>query len=228
LPKTCAIGDDCDDGNACTQDRCVGGLCQHECLCVGPGGSFSCCPGPAAECGPASTTWFFTCGDPVCHGHTEQDVPPCGAGETAGAPCAHAGAQCDPGSSCNELLVCGTQPERDFCPISRRRYKDDVRYLDADEVQRLHDALMRFPLATYRYAGREASRTYLGFVIEDVEPSLSVDAARDVVDLYGYTTMAVAALQAQARQIQTLEREVEALRRELHAVVRPRSTSRRR
>ena len=41
------------------------------------------------------------------------------------------------------------------------------------------------------------------------------DPARDMVDLYGYTSMAVAALQTQAREIEALEREVRALRREL-------------
>ena len=43
----------------------------------------------------------------------------------------------------------------------------------------------------------------------------SVDAPDDMVDLYGYTTMAVAALQAQARELAVLKREVAALKREL-------------
>ena len=55
----------------------------------------------------------------------------------------------------------------------------------------------------------------LGFIIEDVEPSLSVDAPDDMVDLYGYTTMTVAALQAQARELAALRREVAGLKRDL-------------
>ncbi len=83
--------------------------------------------------------------------------------------------------------------------------------------------MMRFPLATYRYRSSEAScRTHLGFVIEDVEPSPSVDASHDFVDLYGYTTMAVAALQTQARQIEILERDLGALRSELETMRRER------
>jgi len=101
-----------------------------------------------------------------------------------------------------------------MCPISRARYKEDIRYLGPEDVQRLHDELMKFPLATYRYKG-DACREHLGFIIEDVEPSLSVDAPDDVVDLYGYTTMAVAALQAQAHELDALKREVAALKREL-------------
>jgi hypothetical protein len=76
----------------------------------------------------------------------------------------------------------------------------------------------RFRLATYRYrdAG-PADRAHLGFIIEDVEPSAAVDAERDQVDLYGYASMAVAALQVQARQIESLQAELFALRRELDA-----------
>jgi hypothetical protein len=59
-------------------------------------------------------------------------------------------------------------------------------------------------------------------VIEDVAPSASVDPARDVVDLYGYTAMAVAAFQAQACEIEALRRDVDALRRELDRCRAPR------
>lgn len=37
----------------------------------------------------------------------------------------------------------------------------------------------------------------------------------DMVDLYGYTSMAVAALQLQARQIEALKKELESLRRQI-------------
>lgn len=214
LPAGPCTGDlDCDDGNPCSQDRCIGGACEHECQCVGPAGRFTCCPGPAAECDPPGPVWFYTCGDPVCGGHRDLGIRPCAADETAGASCAPAGETCDPGSFCNERLLCATSDPTHggLCPISRRRHKEDIRYLGAGEVRRLHDELMKFPLATYRYKDA-ASRTHLGFVIEDVEPSLSVDPGRDTVDLYAYTTMAVAALQAQARRIEALERELQELR----------------
>ncbi|HJQ84689.1 MAG TPA: tail fiber domain-containing protein, partial [Candidatus Binatia bacterium] len=218
-PRSCATDADCDDGNPCSRERCVTGRCESECLCVGPAGTFTCCPGPAGECG--GTRWFTTCGDPVCGGHRDQGVKPCAAGQTAGATCDEDGATCDPLSDCNELLLCTTSDPTHggLCPISRRRFKEDVHYLDAAEIRRLHDTLMRFPLASYRYRGGEP-RPHLGFVIEDVEPSPSVDAARDMVDLYGYTTMAVAALQAQSREIAALRHEVRALRRALRREAR--------
>src|SRR5439155_483716 len=120
-PSSCQTDKDCDDGNGCSADRCVDGACQHECLCVGPTGSVTCCPGPAAEC--PSPTWYYTCGDPVCGGHRDHPgVPPCSAGETPGAACSPEGATCDPGSDCNQLLVCATSDPTHGgrCPISRR------------------------------------------------------------------------------------------------------------
>jgi len=103
-----------------------------------------------------------------------------------------------------------------MCPISRRAYKENIRYLGAADLRRLHDELMKFPLATYHYKGPQVcSQTHLGFVIDDIEPSEAVDAGREMVDLYGYTSMAVAALQTQARDIEALKREVADLRRQL-------------
>jgi 2-polyprenyl-3-methyl-5-hydroxy-6-metoxy-1,4-benzoquinol methylase len=217
---SCQADADCEDGNPCSQDRCVRGACQHACLCVGPGGAATCCPGPVAEC---PTVWFPTCGDPVCGGHRpDPGVPACGPGEVAGAPCSPAGRLCDPGNFCNSRLLCASSdPTRGgLCPISRRADKEAIRYLDAEDVKRLHDEALRIRLATFRYRGSPASRTQLGFIIEDVAPSLSVDAGRDMVDLYGYTSMAVAALQAQAREIDDLRRALERLRAEVAGCAR--------
>jgi len=216
LPRAVCMDDAaCGDGNPCTEDRCVEGRCQHVCLCVGPAGRPTCCPGPAATC--PRPAWYYTCGDPVCGGHRDHPgVPPCGPGQTPGTACSPEGKTCDPGSFCNELLLCATSSPRAYgrCPRSRARFKEDIRYLGPEEVRRLHAELMKFPLATFRYKG-EACREHLGFIIEDVEPSLSVDAPDDMVDLYGYTTMTVAALQAQARELAALRREVAGLKRDL-------------
>jgi hypothetical protein len=69
-------------------------------------------------------------------------------------------------------------------------------------------------LARYRYTaqGPNAPRR-LGFLIDDQESSPAVDAERDMVDLYGYLSMAVASLQVQAREIEALKAEVAQLRR---------------
>src|SRR6266481_27278 len=162
---------------------------------------------------------FYTCGDPVCGGHTPHPgVPPCSAGEVAGAACSPEGATCDPGDACNRLLLCTTSDPTHggMCPISRRAYKENVQYLSEADVQRLHDELMSFRLATYRYKAAP-SECHLGFIIDDIEPSAAIDPGRDMVDLYGYISMAVAALQTQAREIETLKKEVAGLRRALHA-----------
>jgi hypothetical protein len=137
---------------------------------------------------------------------------------TTGTACATAGAECDPGDFCNSLLLCSaTDPKLHAggCPISARRYKEDIQYLDGAALRRYHDELMRLPLATWRYRTRPERR--LGFVLEDAPSTAPVDAERDMVDLYGYTSMAVAALKVQAEQIEALERQVSALQRELAA-----------
>src|SRR5436309_37641 len=44
--QACQTDADCDDGNGCSLDVCMGGVCEHKCLCLGPAG-FDCRPGPA-------------------------------------------------------------------------------------------------------------------------------------------------------------------------------------
>jgi hypothetical protein len=100
------------------------------------------------------------------------------------------------------------------CPVSRRVYKKDISYLtEADRVE-LAEEVLRFPLATYRYKSEASSdATHLGFIIDDVTPSPAVLPSGDRVDLYGYTTMTVAALQVQAKELADLRREVADLKR---------------
>jgi hypothetical protein len=100
------------------------------------------------------------------------------------------------------------------CPVSRRAYKKDITYLTEADRQNLTEDLYRFPLATYRYKSEsEADRQHLGFIIDDVSPSPAVMSSGDRVDLYGYTTMTVAALQVQAKELADLRREVADLKR---------------
>jgi len=213
----CATDADCDDGNSCTADRCFEGRCGYSCLCVGSTGRSSCCPGPAAECPPLA--WYYTCGDPVCRGHRDRPgVARCGPGQAPGTACTPEGKTCDPGSFCNETLVCATSdPTSTFlgCPISRARYKNDIRYLSAVDRRRVRDALLHLKLARYRYKGENRSApTHLGFIIDDAGVSPAVAPNGNMVDLYGYASMAVAAIQTQAREIADLQHQVEALRRQ--------------
>ena len=169
--------------------------------------------------------FFLTCGDPVCSGHRPDPAIPACIDQVEGASCADEGALCDPVRFCNERIVCATsdpQAGPGGCPISRRETKRDVRYLDRSQVEELHRDLLRVPLARYRYrAEGPGARERLGFVIEDVEPSPGVDSERDRVDLYGLATMAVAGLQAQAREIARLEAEIRDLRARLDALETP-------
>jgi hypothetical protein len=134
-------------------------------------------------------------------------------GQAVGGACSPEGATCDPGGDCQGNLLCTTKDPKSGvgCPISRAKYKQDIEYLSQDERQSLANDLQSIPLVRYRYKEGPA-REHLGFIIEDVEPSPSVDSQRDQVDLYGYTSMAVAALQQQHAEIEALKREVKELK----------------
>jgi hypothetical protein len=188
-----------------------------------------CVPAALAACGNADDDgggdlqWYTTCGDPVCGGHTPTPgATPC-SDEQAGAACGEAGARCEiPGDDCNADLLCTDTDPATNCPISRAAFKREIQYLDDAGRAAAASALLDLRLATYRYRGaRDDGRDHLGFVIDDLparSPAVAADGQR--VDLYGYTSMTVAALQAQAAQVQRLQAEVDALRREL-AALRP-------
>jgi len=178
------------------------------------------CHDPGKE---ADLQWVTACGPPVVRVDGEpcpDSVKRC-TSEQLGEPCSERWATCCEADSdctfdiCNAGLVCDTQPPL-TCPISRRRYKQDIEYLGPTALAQLHDALLAIKLATFRYK-REApaAAPHLGFIIEDVEPSPSADSAHDMVDLYGYLSMAVGAIQVQAKQIDALQQEVQGLRQEL-------------
>ena len=100
------------------------------------------------------------------------------------------------------------------CPISRAKYKTGIEYLSPADRAKLSEDVQSIPLVRYRYKDRP-EREHLGFIIEDVEPSPGVDSQRDQVDLYGYTSMAVAALQQQHHEIEMLKHEIQEPRSQL-------------
>lgn len=172
----------------------------------------------AKMCGPPQELdWYTTCGDPVCKGWSDKGVPPCTT-EAEGGVCVDMGATCDPGSFCNELLVCAAEDPKlqpGGCPISRAAAKTDIHYASDREMEALRQDLLSFRLATWRYRTQaETVPTRLGFLIDDVEPSPAIDARRDMVDLYGYLSMAVATIQVQQREIDGLRAAVATLRAE--------------
>ncbi len=197
--KTCPQGQSlCEQNGACYDPRCL------SCCMVGK---------PAPDAGAmGQTQWHATCGDPVCGAWRDKGVPPCPMGVKKGERCATPDDKCDPMNACNSILVCtSTDPTNGGqCPISRASYKRDIRYLGTQEVDRYRDELLRTKLATWRYK-HDPSRERLGFIIDDQEGGVAVDTGRDMVDLYGYTSLAVAAVQAQAREISALKRHVATL-----------------
>jgi hypothetical protein len=171
--------------------------------------------GGAAGTSPPVLSWYRSCGSPVCGPGTDGPTgdPLCTTAQQESGSCDTRDVACDPGIGCQVRLLCTDQDPTMLtggCPISRARYKQDIRYLTQAEQRALAGKLRALPLATYRYRGPSGERTQLGFVIEDVAPSPSV--AGDHVDLYGFTSMAVATLQQQDAELRAVRAELAALR----------------
>lgn len=167
--------------------------------------------------------WYTDCGDPACSGYSGpfDGVALC-TDETVGAACDPEGATCDPQDDCNALMVCATSDPKEQeggCPVSLRRYKKDITPLAPADRAALAADLLATPLYRYRYldqAPEVAPR--LGFLIDDDPNSPAVRPDGGHVDLYGYTSMAVATIQAQQAEIEALKAELAALRARTEAL----------
>lgn len=176
---------------------------------------------------PEDPFWYSTCGDPVCETYRGpfDGVPACQA-EAEGEACESGAldAQCDLENACNQFLICATEDPKDTefgCPISKRAAKRDIVYVDANEREQLRQQALATKLATWRYRHEGADgRPHLGFIIEDQPGSPAVRADGERVDLYGYASLALAAVQAQEAELAALRAEVAALRD--HCGVSPR------
>jgi hypothetical protein len=137
-----------------------------------------------------------------------------------GSTCGQEGQTCsysEPNDCTTPDLVCtsGTWRVQSVgCALSSRGMKRDIAYLGDDERQALAARTLATRLATYRYKGSDPSQ-HLGFIVEDDPSSPAVAATKDRVDLYAYTSMAVATLQEQARELTELRAEVAELRRDV-------------
>ncbi|MBI3185151.1 MAG: hypothetical protein HYZ28_23695 [Myxococcales bacterium] len=192
--------------------QCLGGnICGYPCTCVP-----SSADAGVADAGSA-LSWYTTCGDPVCRGWTAKAGVPLCTTEKEGNPCSVDGAQCDPQDPCNVLLQCASKDPKQggMCPISRARFKEDIELVTKAELLRYHDELMGLPLATYRYKEGLGQNRHLGFIIDGNESLICVRPERDQVDVYGYTSMAVAALKVQAAQLAELREELASLKASL-------------
>ena len=117
---------------------------------------------------------------------------------------------------CNSIgVVCqsGTWHSQHLgCPISTRHYKEGIHYLSDEERRAVAAEVLDTRLATYRYTiGDRDPR--LGFVIEDQPAqSYAVQAHKDRVDLYGYSSATLAAVQVQQQEIRELQQQVQDLK----------------
>jgi hypothetical protein len=152
----------------------------------------------------------MTCGDPICRTDgapfDDPSISNCTT-QKLGDSCSKDGELCDGVASCGAKYVCAaTDPTQrpGGCPISRARFKEQVDYLTPEQRRDYRDQLMRVPLASYRYKHAPEAGPQLGFMIDDIEPSAAVSG--DHVNMYGYLSMAVAAIQEQQREIARLER----------------------
>jgi hypothetical protein len=157
--------------------------------------------------------WRTACGPPVC-GPNDPQNRQCTASETKGSPCTTEFDRCQMGTnSCTGILACTTQDiNPSMCPISKREYKRDIRYMSEAEIHALKSELLDLKLTKYVYKADPHAREQLGFIIDDGVPDALVNREASEVNLYGYTSLAVAALQAQQKEIARLEREIDDLK----------------
>jgi hypothetical protein len=116
-------------------------------------------------------------------------------------------------AQCVSVHPAGYSFECDTLTRSRRAVKDEIEYVDDAERSALARQALDIPLARYRYRGEAPdARRRLGFIIDDQpDPSPAVLADREHVDQYGYTSMLLAAVQEQARELAALRRRVDEL-----------------
>ena len=98
------------------------------------------------------------------------------------------------------------------------RLKKDVAYLDEAGRARVAEDVLSMRLANWEYIEPKLSgQRHLGIIIEDNPEIAAVNPGKESVDLYSYASMAIAAVQVQAREIAALRAEVLALRSDLAA-----------
>jgi hypothetical protein len=168
--------------------------------------------------GGAGLEWWTACGPPVCMPGTSQFAP-CTSSQVRGERCTTQNERCRVGADdCSGVLECSdVNPIVGACPISKREFKRDIRYLNDSDTSQLLDELIHLKLTRYVYKQDQQAREQLGFIIDDGVPDTLLSCEGDRVNLYSYTSLAVASLQAQQKEIARLERELDALRSRVDA-----------
>ena len=206
-PVTCPATRDAASGQVCPTE---GAYCTYgdlTCACT------NCTNGPVASCA-GNPTWH--CASPNADAVCPAGIPLLGSAcTTDGKTCTYA---CGTGNARTCKKGAWYTANGGPCPVSSRRAKKDIVYLGSNDRQRLADDVARFKLATYEYRDPAlAGKRHLGFIIEDVPGSPAVDRDGNMVDLYGYASMLVAAVQAQGEEIAKLKAELLRLGRQRRA-----------
>ena len=177
------------------------------------------CDGTKSDTSSAATLQYYsTCGDPACEGYNgpTDGLAVC-ADETEGEECSEDGLQCDLEDNCNRRLICTDQDPATECPVSKAKHKRDIVYLDAEKAKTVSSQLQGMKIAEWHYITDSPNRkAHLGFLIDDNPGSPAVRPNGEQVDLYGYTSMAVVAIQQQQAQIERLERRIQELEQRLN------------
>ncbi|MES1209242.1 MAG: hypothetical protein ABUS79_25170 [Pseudomonadota bacterium] len=194
------------------------------------GGSGQAGQGGAHVCGASATC--TRCKDGACCG-----TACCAQGEWCDSSGTSPVCRCGSGNACMDGNACtsplsGTDQcgvlccQGGNCPISRRAFKREIHQLDADEVQRVYAQLRDIKLSTYHYKNEpESNAPRLGFIIDDTASPYPINPDGNSVNLYGYASMAVAAIQAQGQEIAALKAEVARLRQQVTATRRTRGAA---
>lgn len=176
----------------------------------GPDFDAAVCMPPGTMCAtscPSGTVCLIANG-PVQHDLGCTTIPPgCDGTCACMAPCF-----C-PQNGINKCMPTNKGLACDNGAVSRRELKKDIDYVTDEEREALAQEALSIPLATYRYKVQpDDAKKHLGFIIDDQpESSPAVQADRMHVDEYGYTSMLLATVQEQQRQIDALNKKVEAL-----------------
>jgi hypothetical protein len=202
-PETCPATREAAADQACTTK---GAYCSYgdlACECT------NCSSGPISLC-TGFPTWH--CAAPNADATCPAGMPLLGtACSTEGKACTYA---CGTGNGRTCKQGAWYAADGGQCPVSSRRAKKDIVYLSEIERQHIASDVARLRLATYEYRDRAlAGKRHLGFIIEDVPGSPAVDRDGNMVDLYGYASMLVAAFQEQSREIADLKAEIAQLKR---------------
>ena len=172
-----------------------------------PGAGGMVCTSTDARC----TNGAVFCGNACCQPgewcDNSTNLPHCRCG-TTGAGCTAPDLCGAPTSACG-VVCCGSAVG---CPKSRRAEKRDIEAVSDTDRLRLYDELRGIQLRTYRYKDEPTSAPRrLGFIIDDTRAPEAINGDGNTVNLYGYISMAVAALQTQAKEIEELRAKVRSL-----------------